>query len=228
MESFGIEFSTEGFTPHLGRKRPPRIRDVALARMITAGTTVESKDEQPQAPQPQPSLPTLDYALAGGGAAKPIANFFSLVEADIVASVLESQGIWAMVLATPVTKAWTGSGGTLMVHETDMERAIEMLASTPARKWLILPEAQRPPAKVLKVETCPQCDSMEVRRPSLTARLALVAAGLCWIPFTFDYGWAIFAGLFAGCLVWLLYSESRRCRDCGHRWREKSESEKRE
>lgn len=165
--------------------------------------------------------PTLSYALAGGGAPKPIAIFPDSGEADMVAMVLESQGIRARVIESASTGPSALRSGTLVVRETDADRAIELLASTPARKRLTIPESELPPAKVLRVETCPRCDSPDLGYPSILARMILATLLLAWLPIFFweQYGWALYFGLLAGWLVLLVQTRKARCRACGHRWK---------
>ena len=172
---------------------------------------------------PPPAPTKLAYPLAGGGAQREIAHFTDSVEANIVAMVLESQGVRAKVIETPLKGAMSSRGGRLFVREADAPRAIELLASTPARKRLTVPEAELPPAKVIAIDTCPKCESAEVRPGRLAIKIWLLLLLPAWVPMVSSYGWAIYFGIVAGGLMLLLQLQGLRCDACGHRWRKKSQ-----
>ena len=161
----------------------------------------------------------LDYRLAGGGAQREIAHFAEFMEANIVAMVLESQGVRAKVVETQPKGAMSPNGGTLIVREADAARAIELLASTPARKRLTVPESELPPAKVIQIQTCPKCESSEVKPGKIGLWVMLILLLPAWLPWYVNYGWAIYFGVVAGGLAMLLQLQGWRCAACGHRWR---------
>jgi hypothetical protein len=176
-------------------------------------------------PPLDPGPTKLAYPLAGGGAQREIANFADAVEANIVAMVLESQGVRAKVIQTAPRGAMSPHGGTLVVREADAPRAIELLASTPARKRLTVPESELPPAKVIKIDVCPQCESTEVKPGRIAGWIALMILVPAWLPFTMNYGWALYFGIVAGGLALLMQLQGWRCTACGHRWRKGTNAE---
>ena len=176
-----------------------------------------SESQTPHDPAPT----KLAYPLAGGGAQREIAHFADSVEANIVAMVLESQGVRAKVIETPPRGAMSSRGGSLMVREADAPRAIELLASTPARKRLTVPESELPPAKVIAIDTCPKCESAEVKPGRIAIKIWLLFLLPAWLPLVSGYGWAIYFGLVSGGLAMILQLQGLRCEACGHRWRKK-------
>jgi hypothetical protein len=93
--------------------------------MIVSGTHLSwnSPMSSDFTPPLDPGPTKLAYPLAGGGAQREIANFADAVEANIVAMVLESQGVRAKVIQTAPRGAMSPHGGTLVVREAGAQAA---------------------------------------------------------------------------------------------------------
>jgi hypothetical protein len=180
------------------------------------------EETSPDSPDPASNAdaPKLNYALVGGGPPREIAVFADLAEARITATVMDGMGLRTRVEEAKPIHEHRKPAGRLLVREGDAGRAIELLASTPLRKWLTVPPAEIPPAKVLAMQSCPKCESEIVQPTSVARPVMLAALMLCWIPLFIPYGWIVYISVIGLLIVALSQRHTWRCRACGHRWRE--------
>jgi hypothetical protein len=179
-------------------------------------TSPDSSDSAPGAPAPK-----LQYALAGGGPPREIALFADLAEARIAAMVMDGMGLRTKVEESKPIHEHRKPAGRLLVREGDAARAIELLASTPLRKWLTVPETEIPPAKVLPLQSCPRCESPDVRPASVAWPVLLATLLLCWMPLVLPYGWIVYISIITLLIIALSQRHTWRCRACRHSWRER-------
>ena len=166
-------------------------------------------------PPAEPPATPLEYAKPTSKRMRVIATFPESFEAEMTAAVLKSEGIGAVVEAAKGRRVRPVS---VAVSEDDARRVIEMLAATPMRRRLTLPESELPPARALPVEVCPRCGSPEIRPAYLALRLLLAAVAL--LPLVLiDSGWMLYAGLLAGWTVYCVATRPHVCSACRNRWR---------
>ena len=179
----------------------------------------------------------LGYAGPGTGRMQVIARFSDPFQARLAAAKLEAEGI-ACNTTDAITNVYAlPDPAFLAVQVEDVQEAVEILAYTPARRFLTVPRWELPPVPVVTLPTCSACGSQEI---GLVRRWGRVLAG-CVVAFV----WPAFAAMIWGmdwvvesCFlatglsgIWSVICLKNRpmmCAKCGHRWREDSEREMRE
>ncbi len=148
-----------------------------------------------------------------------LATFSSEGEAHLAAGLLEAQGLECKVVSKLPNYVLGPYAGALLVAHLDRAEAIDILSSTPARKRLIVPPSELPPARVLHVEVCPRCGSDRIGPPPRWQLMLLFLCGLAWLPWVVPDGIVWYAGamVFLACV--LLWDRPNRCRMCNHQWR---------
>ena len=131
-----------------------------------------------------------------------IAKFDNQMEAHLAAGRLETEGIGCQVEDNEMHVELMYRGfSKLLVSEDDQTRAIELLARTPARKHLLVPQSELPPAPVAAADTCPKCGASDYQR---AWRIKLLVLGLLLLTPLLFLG-DLAAGLFIIlAVVWVL------------------------
>jgi len=170
----------------------------------------------------------LEYAGPQTGHKQVVARFPDSLQARLAASKLEAEGIGCQATDLPVAVYTLGSqAGVLAVQDGDVQRAVEILARTPARPYLVVPRPLLPPVRVLPALACPRCGCNDVGHPKrwgpVLAGMALLLVWPAWAAMP-DRDWLIEGCVLAMGLsaVWgVLWLKARpwRCGRCGHQWR---------
>ena len=162
--------------------------------------------------------PVLPYARPGDGPMVVLARFSVEVEAMVAAAFLESRHIRCKLNWIQISRS--SRRRLLQVAPQDMHEAINILASSPARKYLTIPEADLPPARAQPVDTCPKCGSPSIGTAPIGWKLFQIALVLIWIPFVDPYiGFIVyFVALWCSAVV-LAILPRMKCKACGHRWK---------
>jgi hypothetical protein len=164
------------------------------------------------------SAPVLPYAGTGDGTMVVLARFSAEVEAMIAAAFLESRHIRCKLSWVQISRS--ARRRLLEVAQPDVQEAINILASSPARKYLTIPEADLPPARALPVETCPKCRSPLIGTAPIGWKLFQIALVLIWIPIVDSYiGILVYFVLLWGAAVVLALLPRMKCKACKHRWK---------
>ena len=160
----------------------------------------------------------LPYAGTGDGTMVVLARFSAEVEAMIAAAFLESRHIRCKLSWIQISRSTRRR--LLEVPQQDMQAAINILASSPARKYLTIPEADLPPARAQPVETCPRCGSTSIGTAPIGWKLFQIALFLVWIPFVMPYIGIIVYFVLVWCAAVILAILPRmRCKACKYRWK---------
>ncbi len=162
--------------------------------------------------------PVLPYAGTGDGTMVVVARFSAEVEGMIAAAFLESRHIRCKLSWVQISQS--ARRRLLEVAQPDMQEAINILASSLARKYLTIPEADLPPARAQPVETCPKCGSPSIGTAPIGWKLFQIALVLIWIPFVDSFIGIIVYFVLLWCAAAVLASLPRmKCRACKHRWK---------
>jgi hypothetical protein len=174
--------------------------------------------------------PVLGYADPGMGRTQTIARFPDSLQAHLAAAKLETEGIRCVLTGQEsiLSGAMGLHGSLLAVDSEDARRAVEVLAATPARRYLTVPQSQVPPVAVLPLPACPKCACQEIGHPSRRRQVMIgTAVFLAWPVFMVIYDrdsdWASLSWVVALVLwaVWrFMWLKDRpwRCGKCGHQW----------
>jgi len=170
----------------------------------------------------------LEYAGPQTGHMQVVARFPDPLQAHLAALKLESQGIVCQAMDLPAAVYSVGlQAGVLAVQDGDVQRAVEILARTPARAYLVVPRPLLPPVRVLPALACPRCGCNDVGHPKrwgpVLAGVALLLVWPAWAAMQ-DRDWLIESCVLAMGLAavgWVLWLKDRpwRCGRCGHQWR---------
>jgi rubredoxin len=141
----------------------------------------------------------LNYARHADGQYVVVARFPNRFEAGLaqaklqdedIGSFLETDTAWAMLPVVP-------SGGLqLTVLREELERAQQILSTTPATRWLVIPGA----LPVYSGMVCPACKSDQV----------------AFVPMS---EWFKLLCVLSVGLAWLLVPRTWKCTACGKTWR---------
>jgi hypothetical protein len=165
----------------------------------------------------------LSYASPSTGRMMAIARFPDAFQARMAAAKLHAEGIGCGATDMGNQVYGFADPAIVAVQNDDLRRAVEILAGTPARRFLTVPTSELPPAAVVELPTCPRCDSPAIGRAKRWGRVVagyFVFFGVtllnpAWLPES-----AILAAMLA--VAWgVLWLRNRpmHCSACGHRWR---------
>jgi hypothetical protein len=162
---------------------------------------------------PEPVM--LDYAGITPGKLINIAHFPTDFEAGLASGLLYNRGVRFAAIRN--ADPWGRWSVDLQVAEPDEPTAVEILAGTPARKFLTVHPSRLPPTPALKPLACPSCGSTRIGPVSRKRRVLIPLILLAWLPWLGGVAAAIYIVLL---LLWpalCLLDRPWSCAECGRK-----------
>lgn len=175
-------------------------------------------------PRPVPVAPVMGYTNPLIVSIVAIAHFKDVPEAHMAASVLAAGGVACGIVEPLGQQGRSDHPATLAVSIEDTDRAVAVLANTPASRNLLGNAAGRSPAPVLGV-ACPRCASPGVAPAPRGWQAALGVLGVSWLLWLGLWGQVSFLVLAGLWLLAMLGFRPLRCRSCGHEFRPATRNE---